>query len=99
DGSQRWVRAHSVPVRDDGVIVGFIGTVDDITDRKRLEAQLEYDASHDRLTKLGSRALLVEQLTAALARARRTGRAVALLFIDVDGSKRVHDQVSDPERT
>jgi diguanylate cyclase (GGDEF)-like protein/PAS domain S-box-containing protein len=93
DGSQRWVRAHSVPVRDDGVIVGFIGTVDDITDRKRLEAQLEYDASHDRLTKLGSRALLVEQLTAALARARRTGRAVALLFIDVDGFKRVNDRL------
>jgi diguanylate cyclase (GGDEF)-like protein len=42
---------------------------------------------------LGSRALLVEQLNAALARARRSGGAVALLFVDIDGFKRVNDML------
>jgi diguanylate cyclase (GGDEF)-like protein len=60
---------------------------------RALEEQLEFDATHDRLTGLGSRALLVEQLGAALARTRRGGRGVALLFIDLDGFKRVNDML------
>jgi diguanylate cyclase (GGDEF)-like protein/PAS domain S-box-containing protein len=94
DGTRRWVSARTVPLRaDDGAVTGFLGTLEDISDRKSLESRLEYDATHDRLTGLGSRALLVEQLNAALARARRNGLAVALLFIDLDGFKRVNDML------
>jgi diguanylate cyclase (GGDEF)-like protein/PAS domain S-box-containing protein len=94
DGTRRHVSARTVPLRgDDGLITGFLGTLEDITDRKSLETRLEYDATHDRLTGLGSRALLVEELNSALARARRNGLAVALLFIDLDGFKRVNDML------
>ena len=48
DGSVRWVHAHAVPVRDDkGEVTGYLGTIEDITERKRLEERLEYDATHD----------------------------------------------------
>jgi diguanylate cyclase (GGDEF)-like protein/PAS domain S-box-containing protein len=93
-GSARWVSMRSVPLREpDGQLTGFLGTIEDITERKGLEERLEHDATHDRLTGLGSRALLVEEMTAALARTRRGGPGVALLFIDLDGFKRVNDML------
>jgi diguanylate cyclase (GGDEF)-like protein/PAS domain S-box-containing protein len=94
DGSTRWLRARSVPLRNhDGTMRGLLGTLEDVTEQHRLEERLEYDATHDRLTGLGSRALLVEQVGAALARTRRGGSGVALLFIDLDGFKRVNDML------
>ncbi len=94
DGTSKWVSVRSVPLRGtDGAVKGLLGTLEDITERKRLEARLEHDATHDRLTGLGSRSLLVEELTAILARARRSGSGVALLFIDLDGFKRVNDML------
>ncbi len=94
DGALRWVSARWVPLHGEhGELSGFLGTFEDVTERRRLEEQLEYDATHDRLTGLGSRALLVEQLNAALAHTRRGAQAVALLFIDLDGFKRVNDML------
>jgi diguanylate cyclase (GGDEF)-like protein/PAS domain S-box-containing protein len=96
-GSARWVSMRSVPLREpDGRLTGFLGTIEDITERKGLEERLEHDATHDRLTGLGSRALLVEEMSAALARTRRGGPGVALLFIDLDGFKRVNDSLGHP---
>jgi diguanylate cyclase (GGDEF)-like protein len=92
EGQARWVSVRSVPLRaSDGHVAGFLGTLEDVTERKRLEERLEHDATHDRLTGLGSRALLVEEMSAALARTRRGGPGVALLLIDLDGFKRVND--------
>ena len=94
NGVQRWLSLRSVPLRaTDGRVAGYLRTLEDVTDRKVLEEQLEHDATHDRLTGLGSRALLLEELSAALARARRGGAGVALLFIDLDGFKRVNDML------
>ncbi len=94
EGVMRWVSARWVPLRrEDGSLSGFLGTLEDVTERQRLEERLEYDATHDRLTGLGSRALLVEELNAALGRARRSGQGIALLFIDLDGFKRVNDML------
>jgi diguanylate cyclase (GGDEF)-like protein/PAS domain S-box-containing protein len=93
-GELRWVSARWVALRRaDGTVTGFLGSLEDVTERHRLEERLEYDATHDRLTGLGSRALLVEELNAALARTRRGGGGVALLFIDLDGFKRVNDML------
>ncbi len=94
DGASRWVSVRSVPLRQaDGTVTAFLGTLEDVTERKGLEERLEHDATHDRLTGLGSRTLLVEEMTAALARTRRGGPGVALLFIDLDGFKRVNDML------
>jgi diguanylate cyclase (GGDEF)-like protein/PAS domain S-box-containing protein len=94
DDAARWVSVRSVPLRrPDGRVTAFLGTLEEVTDRKRLEERLEHDATHDRLTGLGSRALLVEEMNAVLARTRRGGPGVALLFIDLDGFKRVNDML------
>jgi diguanylate cyclase (GGDEF)-like protein/PAS domain S-box-containing protein len=94
NGVQCWVSLRSAPLRGgDGRVTGYLRTLEDVTDRKILEEQLEHDATHDRLTGLGSRALLLEELSTALARTRRGGPGVALLFIDLDGFKRVNDML------
>lgn len=54
--------------------------------------QLAHQATHDPLTGVGNRAALRDRLTMVLARARRTGRPVAVLFCDLDGFKAVNDQ-------
>jgi diguanylate cyclase (GGDEF)-like protein len=60
-------------------------------ERKRAEKRMTYLAHHDALTRLPNRRLFQERLAAALARARRHDRSVAVLFIDVDGLKGVND--------
>ncbi|HMC70105.1 MAG TPA: diguanylate cyclase, partial [Mycobacteriales bacterium] len=93
-GELRWVSARWVALRRvDGGVTGLLGSFEDVTERRRLEERLEYDATHDRLTGLGSRALLVEELNAALARTRRGAGGVAVFFIDLDGFKRVNDML------
>jgi diguanylate cyclase (GGDEF)-like protein/PAS domain S-box-containing protein len=67
--------------------------VRDISERRRGEEQLAYLAYHDPLTGLPNRVLVEEQLDLALARARRSDTAVALLFIDLDDFKTVNDRL------
>ena len=81
------------PVRADGEIDGCCVIVLDVSDRARLAAELEHRASHDALTGLPNRALLLDRLRLALERSRRGRGGVALLFCDVDGLKPVNDRV------
>ena len=65
----------------------------DLTDRRRAEQQVAHLAYHDPLTDLPNRALLEEHLELALARSKRQGTAVALLYLDLDGFKLVNDSL------
>jgi diguanylate cyclase (GGDEF)-like protein len=65
--------------------------VQDVSARVEAAQQLLHFATHDPLTGLGNRRVLTERLSHALARAERTGEAIAVLFIDLDGFKRVND--------
>ncbi|MGH8160882.1 MAG: diguanylate cyclase domain-containing protein [Gammaproteobacteria bacterium] len=60
-------------------------------ERKQQEARLYRMARHDALTDLPNRAFLYEQFDMALKRARRYGETLALLYLDLDGFKRVND--------
>lgn len=68
-----------------------VGILRDITDRKRLEAEIRHMANHDALTGLPSRRLLDEQFRLALATARRHHGKLAVLFMDLDGFKAIND--------
>jgi diguanylate cyclase (GGDEF)-like protein len=60
-------------------------------ERKRSELRLNYMAQFDALTGIPNRQYFNDQLTRATARARRDGRKVTLLFLDLDGFKVVND--------
>ncbi|HSK90688.1 MAG TPA: EAL domain-containing protein [Euzebyales bacterium] len=70
---------------------GYLLVLRDVTDRKRLDAELQRLAHFDTLTGLPNRKLFSDRLSQALARARRDGTPLAVLFCDLDGFKRIND--------
>ena len=70
---------------------GRVWTFSDITERKRYEEQLEHRAFHDPLTELPNRSLFMNRVEQGLARLDRRGKALAILFFDLDRFKVVND--------
>jgi diguanylate cyclase (GGDEF)-like protein len=91
DGETHTFLARGEVEVKDGVVVRLRGTHQDVSDRKRMEAQLEYQAVHDPLTGLFNRRQFSEELERALRFANRYGRPGAVLMIDIDGFKLVND--------
>ncbi len=87
----RWATARFVPLGTPGRRVGWIATVDDVTDRRRAESELTHQATHDPLTGLPNRVLLEDRLQQACARLNPDRGAVSVLFIDLDGFKAIND--------
>ena len=69
----------------------FVETVHDVTEQRRTEAHLTGLAYHDALTQLPNRILFDDRLRMEMARARRHGQHLAVLFIDLDRFKFVND--------
>ncbi len=95
DGQRIWVDQRAQAVRDrGGRLLYYEGCLLDITSRKWVEAQLQYNSSHDVLTGLWNRAWFLERLVDAVSRCRRdSGFRFALLFIDIDGFKRINNSL------
>jgi diguanylate cyclase (GGDEF)-like protein/PAS domain S-box-containing protein len=67
------------------------GTVQDVTERKRAEEQIQYLAYHDSLTGLGNRRLFQERVAMTVSQARRNDWRVGVIFLDLDHFKRIND--------
>lgn len=93
DGRWIWVldRGKVVTWTDDGKPLNMYGTHQEITSRKLAEEQIHHMATHDMLTGLPSLRLAKDRLSVALSMSRRYKKMTAVMFIDLDGFKKVND--------
>lgn len=93
-GEHRYIAWSNTALTDaDGNVTYIIGCGIDITDRKAAEAELARHAFYDPLTELPNRALFLERVGHAVARADRQQTAVAVLFVDLDRLKVINDSL------
>lgn len=78
---------------DQGDVTRYVGIFSDITHIKRSEERLSYLSTHDPLTGLANRSLLMEHLERALKHAARNNSILAVLLIDIDGFKHINDSL------
>ncbi len=85
-----WLTASCVRSAD-GTIRNYVRVFTDISPLKETQRKLEQLASIDSLTGLPNRRLLNDRLEQAAHRAQRSNKGMAVMFIDLDGLKKVND--------
>ena len=89
----RHFAVHLGPMRSaSGEILGCIAVAIDITDRKKSEDQIRYQATHDALTGLANYREFMDTLEREVRRAERSNRVFALLLLDMDELKAINDK-------
>ena len=92
-GDWIWIQSMGEVTERDryGRALRAMGTNQEITARKQVEAQLSHRATHDDLTGLPNRTLYFDRLAQAISRSRRNRTLTAVLYLDIDGFKEVND--------
>ena len=75
----------------EGVVVNYIGSFFDISERKDAEKHIEFLAHHDSLTQLPNRTLLEDRIRQAIATSRHQENRTAILMLDLDRFKLIND--------
>jgi diguanylate cyclase (GGDEF)-like protein/PAS domain S-box-containing protein len=92
NGTAFWNELSISPVRDiGGRVTHFVGEIVDVTARRREQEELQHQATHDALTELPNRNLLIDRLRQAISYAQRYQRMVAVAFLDLDKFKHIND--------
>ena len=86
----KWLTISAVK-GGDGAVTHYVGTHQDITERKIAEERINELAFFDQLTGLPNRTLLLDRLRQAMTASSRNGSCGALLFIDLDNFKTLND--------
>ncbi len=94
DGSEISIGDTVSPVRgEDGEILGAVLVFQDISQRKKIEAELIRNAFYDSITGLPNRVLFIDRLTQAFEHSkRRKNYCFSVLFVDLDGFKGINDK-------
>ena len=91
-GVKHWEQVSISPITgDDNTVTNILILKEDITERKKQEAQILYQAKYDTLTNLPNRLLATDRLKQAITGAKRHNTKTALLFIDLDDFKKIND--------
>jgi diguanylate cyclase (GGDEF)-like protein/PAS domain S-box-containing protein len=90
---ERYLAFDSAPLINDEGLQGWVVALRDISEQKRFESELAYNASHDVLTGLPNRALLEDRLVQGCTFSVRYKRTLAVMFIDLDGFKPINDSL------
>lgn len=92
DGRRVYVTITTSPLLNtDGEVVGNSVISRDVTDRHQMEETIRHQAHYDTLTDLPNRQLFMDLLSQGLDQARHNSKKLALLFMDLNGFKRVND--------
>jgi diguanylate cyclase (GGDEF)-like protein/PAS domain S-box-containing protein len=92
NGRHTWALTTKLPVHNNaGNVIGLMGITREINEIRQVEMALQHLATHDALTDLPNRYLMLDRLNQLLARARGSGAPFALLFMDIDGFKSIND--------
>ena len=91
DGEYRLMHCQCVAAMDgDGLVSRLIGSQTDITERKKIEYQLNYEADHDKLTNLPNRQLFIQQLKELSQLEHNSNYMFGVLFLDLDCFKNIN---------
>jgi diguanylate cyclase (GGDEF)-like protein/PAS domain S-box-containing protein len=91
-GHTVWVAVHTTLIRDErGEPEYFLSQIEDVTDRRHYESELQHMADHDPLTGLLNRRAYERRLEEHLTRGERYGHAGAVMVLDLDDFKEVND--------
>ena len=94
NGAYIFIFEHGFIMRDaGGAAVRVVGTMLDVTDRKKFEEELRQAAYRDPLTRLPNRLAFTERLTTAVANARATSLSVGLIVADIKNFKSINDRL------
>jgi diguanylate cyclase (GGDEF)-like protein/PAS domain S-box-containing protein len=93
DGTPRQFEILRTNLLDDEAVGGIVLNGRDVSERKAFEDQLAHQAFHDPVTNLANRALFVERARHAVARTRRDGGGLAVIFLDLDDFKTINDSL------
>lgn len=86
------IRWSAAPIRDGSdTVTGMVFAFSDVTETLSLSREMRRQATHDALTGLPNRVLVEDRLQNAIARSRRLNSEVGVMFIDLDGFKKVND--------
>lgn len=91
---EKIIECYSQPHRVHTTIVGRVWSFRDITERAFLEQKLEHQATHDSLTDLPNRVLLIDRIQQTIASAIRRKEHFAIFFLDLDRFKLINDSLS-----
>jgi diguanylate cyclase (GGDEF)-like protein/PAS domain S-box-containing protein len=91
DGTWRTLESIGKNCLDVPAIRGIIVNTRDVSERRAIQQRIQHLAYHDALTSLPNRSLLQDRVAQAISRADRSGKRLAVMFIDIDNFKNIND--------
>ena len=94
NGETKWINGHiGILKSTNNQLIGFLGTINDVTDVKNAQIQLEQMAFYDTLTGLANRRLFRNRLDHVINNLNREGSSLGLILLDMDHFKNINDSL------